>query len=319
VDPGWTGGAAGFLVMRIVDGSPRYVGMLRPRRDSIGPWKPSELAAIDPGERPGSLFLVDGSVRGVPCAGGTTCERVIVGDDDGVGDTIQIPPTPGWEALRTPGGAWFIVRPWSVGPWEVIGWMAHSGRVSTQPVPTCDQVDGGLCAALADRAVGDTPEVVSIDVGRLHDRCVRPAGCPLPAHGGPVFTHEVTATLNDGSGRSWVCAATSSDLSCVAHPATEPSALGTVRVVVDGAASRYVVFVNDHGTDFDLTVEGTKTLQLTRGRWEMYSAEVAPPGPLNDVCPSSLHIEPGAQLELRISVTNAICSHDVGPDASTRS
>ena len=89
-----------------------------------------------------------------------------------------------------------------------------------------------------------------------------------------------------------------------------------VRIVVEGVASRYVVFIDANGSSFDLVVDGTTTVQLTRGRWDMYSTDVPPPGPPNDLCPGTLDVQPGSQLELRITVTNGACSHAIGLDVS---
>jgi hypothetical protein len=313
---GWTGGASGYLVLRVRDGTVRYIGTLKPHDESVVSWKPSELATLHPSEWSGSLFLVYGSVQGAPCRGGTTCPTVTIGDraGDGSGDTIVLNAMRGTGSLPSTGDRSFIVQPTFVGEWQAVSWLPASARLRIHPVPTCDGVDGDLCAALADLAIGDTPGVVAVDVGPFEVRCQPNTRCARPS-----FTNEVVATLPDGSGRAWGCTADASGLSCQARSAEELSALGTVRVVVGGAPSRYVVFVNDQGSDFDLTVDGTRTVQLTRGRWQMLSYDVAPPGPASDMCPSTLDVDAGAQLELRITVTNGVCTPEVAPDASPRS
>ena len=80
-----------------------------------------------------------------------------------------------------------------------------------------------------------------------------------------------------------------------------------------------MVFTNAQGTSFDLTVDRTATISLTRGQWQMFSTDVPPPGPPNDLCSSTLDVHPGDRLELRITVTNGVCAQQVAPDASPRS
>ncbi len=188
-------------------------------------------------------------------------------------------------------------------PWTFVGWVAGDA-IRTQPVPTCDGVDGDLCAALADLAVGDTPDVVSIDVGpfgwqRLHTRSSRRSPTDR-AEPGSATPKGASSAADHGLVRS-------------------PTALAIVRVVVDGVASRYVVFTNAQGMSFDLTVDRTATISLTRGEWQMFSTDVPPPGPPNDLCSSTLDVHPGDRLELRITVTNGVCAQQVAPDASPRS
>ena len=81
------------------------------------------------------------------------------------------------------------------------------------------------------------------------------------------------------SGGAWICDAEGSELAADHALVRSPSALAIVRVVVDGVASRYAVFTNAQGMSFDLTVDRTVTISLTRGQWQMFSTDVPPPGP----------------------------------------
>jgi len=196
----------------------------------------------------------------------------------------------------------------------LVGALTGPSALRTQPVPTCDRVEGDLCATVAAHAVGETPDLVAIDVGLFGARCPANARCAAPPDGG--YPYEVVATLADGSGRAWICTADATGLSCQPRFGDDQSALVPVRIVVEGVASRYVVFIDANGSSFDLVVDGTTTVQLTRGRWDMYSTDVPPPGPPNDLCPGTLDLQPGSQLELRITVTNGACSHAIGLDVS---
>ena len=225
----WDGSAVGRPVLAIDRGEARYVGQLG-MSGAMRVAHPSTL--VKPLDDADGLVLVEGRVNADCGASSGGCS---IGIDDGIsaGEVLQPvlaepgrPPAHGgvgrfvlrWGDVAhscpstTGPGAPSCASPIGL-PWTFVGWVAGDA-IRTQPVPTCDGVDGDLCAALADLAVGDTPDVVSIDVGPFADRCAR--SCPLPAHGvdAPPLTHEVTATLTDGSGRSWACDSEGSDLGC---------------------------------------------------------------------------------------------------------
>ena len=316
----WDGSAVGRPVLAIDHGEARYVGQLG-MSGAMRVAHPSTL--VKPLDDADGLVLVEGRVNADCGASSGGCS---IGIDDGIsaGEVLQPvlaepgrPPAHGgvgrfvlrWGDVAhscpstTGPGAPSCASPIGL-PWTFVGWVAGDA-IRTQPVPTCDGVDGDLCAALADLAVGDTPDVVSIDVGPF---------------GGNVFTRgRRDAHRRIGQSLDDCCDTEGSELGCRSRFGTEPNALAIVRVVVDGVASRYVVFTNAQGMSFDLTVDRTATISLTRGQWQMFSTDVPPPGPPNDLCSSTLDVHPGDRLELRITVTNGVCAQQVAPDASPRS